>query len=412
MIKVQFKENFKLAIHSIRANKLRSFLTILGIIIGVFSVVLLISIGEGAKNQTLQIIENLGSNTLLIFPTSYETGGSFDSLRNQNPRTRRGGIPQFFTYNDLIYLRNIFKNEVLISSLITSYYNVLYKIFPIDASVQGTDNDGLIINKDSVIEGRFFTLYEQYSKEKVCIVGPKIAKNIAKNYKEAINQNLKIGNYNFRIIGILKERGYNQNLGDLDSRIIIPLTTALMLRGDQNLNFLIVQTKDSQNLEMYKQKLIFVLKQKRGKLNFVIAKQEDLLSAMNEILNILTLTLAGIAGISLIVGGIGIMNIMLVSVTERYKEIGIRKAVGARKKDILIQFLTESAFLGLIGGSIGIVLSIISGNILGAFDVPYNLSLFTLMLGFLFSLLIGLIFGVLPAMRAANFDPIQALRSE
>lgn len=411
-MKIQLKENLKLAIHSIKANKLRSFLTILGIVIGVFSVVLLISIGEGAKNQTLQIIENLGSNTMIIFPTSNETGGSFNSLRNQNLRTRRGGIPQFFNYNDLIYLRNIFKNELLISSLINLYLNVYFKIFPLDASIYGTDNEGLFINKDSLMEGRFFTSYEQSSKEKVCIIGSKIAQNIASNYKEALNQLIKIGNYNFRVIGILKERGYSQNLGDLDARIIIPLTTALSVKGDQNLNFILVQVKESKNLELYKQKLIFLLKQKRGKINFIVARQEDLLSAMNEILNILTLTLAGIASISLIVGGIGIMNIMLVSVTERYKEIGIRKAIGARKKDILIQFLTESAFLGLIGGSIGIGLSVGSGRILSIFEIPYNLSLSTLLLGFLFSLLIGLIFGVLPAMRASNLDPIQALRSE
>jgi len=286
------------------------------------------------------------------------------------------------------------------------------RFFPIEANVQGTDNDGILISKDSIIEGRFFTSYEQDAKEKVCIVGPKIAKSIAISYKEAINKIIKIGDHNFRIIGILKERGYSQNLGDLDSRIIIPLTTALMLKGDQTLNFIIAQVKENKSIETYRQKLIFVLKQRRGKLNFVIAKQEDLLSAMNDILNILTLTLAGIAAISLIVGGIGIMNIMLVSVTERYKEIGIRKAIGAKKRDILIQFLTESAFLGMIGGTLGIALSIIAGEILSKFEVPYNLSYSTLILGFSFSLFIGLIFGVLPAMRAANLDPIQALRSE
>ncbi|MGB9788022.1 MAG: ABC transporter permease [Dictyoglomus turgidum] len=408
-MKTQLKENLKLALYSLKSNKLRSFLTILGIIIGVFSVVLLISIGEGAKNQTLQIIENLGSNTLIIFPSALETGGTFTSIQTQ--RTRRG-IPQLFNYNDLLYLKALFKNELLVSSLISSYYNVYYQIFPLEATVHGTDNDGLLINRDSISEGRFFTSYEQNAKEKVCIVGPKVAKNIAINYKEAINKIIKIGDHNFRIIGVLKERGYNQSLGDLDSRIIIPLTTALMLKGDQILNFLIVQVRDSKNIEIYRQKLIFVLKQRRGKLNFVIAKQEDLLSAMNDILNILTLTLAGIAAISLIVGGIGIMNIMLVSVTERYKEIGIRKAIGAKKKDILIQFLTESGFLGMIGGTLGIGLSIITGEILSRFEVPYNLSYSTLILGFLFSLFIGLIFGVLPAMRAANLDPIQALRSE
>ncbi len=184
-----------------------------------------------------------------------------------------------------------------------------------------------------------------------------------------------------------------------------------MLKVDQTLNFIIAQVKENKSIETYRQKLIFVLKQRRGKLNFVIAKQEDLLSAMNDILNILTLTLAGIAAISLIVGGIGIMNIMLVSVTERYKEIGIRKAIGAKKRDILIQFLTESAFLGMIGGTLGIALSIIAGEILSKFEVPYNLSYSTLILGFSFSLFIGLIFGVLPAMRAANLDPIQSVRS-
>ncbi|ACI20154.1 ABC transporter permease [Dictyoglomus thermophilum] len=408
-MKTQIKENLRLAVYSLISNKLRSFLTILGIIIGVFSVVLLISIGEGAKNQTLQIIENLGSNTLIIFPSSTETGGTFRSIQGQRPRR---GMPQLFSYNDLLYLRNIFRNELLVSSLVSSPYNVYYQIFPIEANVQGTDNDGILISKDSIIEGRFFTSYEQDAKEKVCIVGPKIAKSIAISYKEATNKIIKIGDHNFRIIGILKERGYSQNLGDLDSRIIIPLTTALMLKGDQTLNFIIAQVKENKSIETYRQKLIFVLKQRRGKLNFVIAKQEDLLSAMNDILNILTLTLAGIAAISLIVGGIGIMNIMLVSVTERYKEIGIRKAIGAKKRDILIQFLTESAFLGMIGGTLGIALSIIAGEILSKFEVPYSLSYSTLILGFSFSLFIGLIFGVLPAMRAANLDPIQALRSE
>jgi len=408
----KFYENLKMALFTLKNNKLRSFLTILGIIIGVFSVVLLISIGEGAKDQTLQIIENLGGNTLLIFPTSVETEGTFNSIRNQNFRNQRGVIPQLFKYNDLLSLRRVFKDEIIFSSMVTSYLEVKYKIFPINATIYGTDNEGLIINKDGITHGRFFSVYEISSKEKVCIIGPKIAKNIASQPQESLNKIIKIGSYNFRIIGILKERGYSQNLGDLDSRIIIPLTTAFILKGDQNLNLIIAQVKDSKNIDIYKQKLIFILKQIRGKLNFIVAKQEDLLSAMNEILNILTLTLAGIASISLIVGGIGIMNIMLVSVTERYKEIGIRKAIGARRRDILIQFLTESSFLGIIGGFLGIFLSIITGEILKNFEIPYSLNITTILLGFFFSLFIGLIFGVLPAMRAANLDPIQALRSE
>ncbi|HOJ92414.1 MAG TPA: ABC transporter permease [Dictyoglomaceae bacterium] len=403
-------ENIKLAINTLRTNKFRSFLTILGIVIGVFSIILLISIGEGAKSQTLEIFENLGGNTLLIFPTSIETGGDINSIKDQD--LMKGGAPQPFTYNDITYLRSLLKEDVLISSMVTGYYDVKYKIFNINGIVNGTDNDGLIINRDTVVAGKLFSDYEIKSKDKVCIVGPKIAKTIAQDYNDALNKTIKIGNYNFKIIGVLKERGYSPNLGDQDLRIIIPLSTSLLLKGDQSLNLLIAQVKDSQNLELYKQKIIFLLKQKRGKMNFVIAKQEDLLSAMNDVLNILTLTLAGIAGISLIVGGIGIMNIMLVSVTERYKEIGIRKAVGARKKDLLYQFLTESATLSLMGGGIGILLSFISGKIVEHFKIPFSLNISTVVLGFIFSLSIGLIFGILPAVRASNLDPIQALRSE
>ncbi|MEN2984960.1 MAG: ABC transporter permease [Dictyoglomaceae bacterium] len=406
-------ESFKSSIYNLRVNKLRSFLTILGIIIGVFTVILLISIGQGAKNRVTQVMQELGANTLLIFPSNIETNGDFNTLREESQRRRNRGMPQLFNYSDILYLREIFRNEILISSLVNSYLSVKYKFIDINAQVVGTDNEGLIIAKEGLISGRFFTESEIKNREKVCIIGPKIAKEIAENYESAINKLIDIGGQNYRIVGVLKEKGYSSsNYGDQDRRIIIPITTLFSFKGDQNLNIIAVQVKNPEFLEIYRHKLIFALKQRRGKTNFVIARQEDLLSAMNEILNILTLTLAGIAGVSLIVGGIGIMNIMLVSVMERIKEIGIRKAVGAKKKDILVQFLVESSILSIFGGIIGILLALLSGKIITNFDIPFSLNLNILALGFLFSLSIGLIFGVWPAVRAASLDPIQALRSE
>lgn len=406
-------ESFKSSFYNLKVNKLRSFLTILGIIIGVFTVILLISIGQGAKNRVTQVMQELGANTLLIFPSNIETNGDFNTLREEAQRRRNRGIPQLFNYSDILYLREIFKNDILVSSLANFSPSVKYKFIEVNAQVVGTDNEGLIIAKEGLLAGRFFTEFEIKNREKVCIIGPKIAREIAENYEFAINKFLDIGGQNYRIVGVLKEKGFtSSNYGDQDRRIIIPITTLFAFRGDQNLNLIAVQVKNPEVLEVYRYKLIFALKQKRGKTNFVIARQEDLLSAMNEILNILTLTLAGIAGVSLVVGGIGIMNIMLVSVMERIKEIGIRKAVGAKKKDILIQFLVESSILSILGGIIGIILAIISGKIIINFDIPFSLNFNILTLGFLFSLSIGLIFGVWPAFRAASLDPIQALRSE
>jgi putative ABC transport system permease protein len=407
-------EGLKSAFYNLKINKLRSFLTILGIIIGVFTVILLISIGQGAKSRVTQVMQDLGTNTLLVFPSNIETQGDFNSLMRESQRRRaQGGIPQLFNYNDLLYLKNLFKEEVLVSTLANSSLTAKYKFIEIPSQIIGTDNDGLIIGKEGIIAGRFFTNFEIENREKVCIVGPKIALDIAENYDSAINKYLDIGGQNYRIIGVLREKGYSSsNFGDQDRRIILPITTLLSVRGNQNLNLIAIQVKNYDELEMYRQRIIFSLKQRRGKTNFVVATQKDLLSAMNEILNILTLTLAGIAGVSLIVGGIGIMNIMLVSVMERIREIGIRKAVGAKRKDILIQFLIESSILGILGGFIGIILALLLGEIISKFDIPFLLSYDTLILGFIFSFSIGLIFGVFPALRAANLDPIQALRSE
>ncbi|MCX7845259.1 MAG: ABC transporter permease [Dictyoglomaceae bacterium] len=407
-------ESFKSSLYNLRVSKLRSFLTILGIIIGVFTVILLISIGQGAKNRVTQVMQELGANTLLIFPSNIETNGDFNTLREESQRRRNRGIPQLFNYSDILYLRDIFENEILVSSLANASPSVKYKFVEINAQIVGTDNEGLIIAKEGLLSGRFFTESEIKNREKVCIIGPKIAREIAENYESAVNKYLDIGGQNYRIVGILKEKGFtsSSNYGDQDRRIIIPLTTLFSFKGDQNLNLIVIQVKNPEALEIYRHRLLFSLKQRRGKTNFVIARQEDLLSAMNEILNILTLTLAGIAGVSLVVGGIGIMNIMLVSVMERIKEIGIRKAVGAKKRDIMIQFLVESSILSILGGIIGIILALFSGKIIVNFDIPFSLNFNILALGFLFSLSIGLIFGVWPAVRAASLDPIQALRSE
>ncbi|PMQ01513.1 MAG: ABC transporter permease [Dictyoglomus sp. NZ13-RE01] len=403
-------EAFKSAFYVLRTSKLRSFLTILGIIIGVFTVILLISIGQGAKNRVTQVMENLGTNTLIIFPSAVETQGDFNSFRNSSRASR--GIPKPFTYDDLKYLKLLFKDDLLVSTSVNLSLDIKYKFVEISGSIVGTDMDGLIISREGLLAGRFFTDSEIEGREKVCIIGPKIAIDIAGSFKDAIGKELNIGGQNYRVIGVLKEKGISSNMNDLDRRIIIPLTLALTLRGSQNINFIAIEVKRGEELESFRQRLILILKQRRGRTNFVIAKQEDLLSAMNEILNILTLTLAGIAGVSLIVGGIGIMNIMLVSVMERIKEIGIRKAVGARKKDILIQFLIESSILGILGGLIGIFLALIAGNILKNFDIPFSINLNIIILGFLFSFFVGLVFGVVPAVRAGNLDPIQALRSE
>lgn len=407
---MRFLEALRFSLYTLKTAKLRSFLTILGIIIGVFTVILLISIGQGAKNSVTQVMEELGANTLLIFPSSVETQGDFESLRNSQRRSR--GVPQLFNYNDILYLKNIFKDEVLVSTTVSLPSEVKYRFVDIYAQVSGTDNEGFIIGKEGLLSGRFFTESEIENRAKVCIIGPKIAKEIAENYEEAVGKYLTIGGQNYRIVGVLREKGISSSFGDQDRRIIIPITTLFSLKGDQNLNLIAVEVKNSEELDVYRQRIIFALKQKRGRTNFVVARQEDLLSAMDEILNILTLTLAGIAGVSLIVGGIGIMNIMLVSVMERIKEIGIRKAIGAKKRDILIQFLIESSIFGILGGTIGIILALFTGEILKNFDIPFSLNYRVLGLGFSFSLAVGLIFGVWPALRAANLDPIQALRSE
>lgn len=406
-------ESFKSSFYYLKVSKLRSFLTILGIIIGVFTVILLISIGQGAKNRVTQVMQELGGNTLLIFPSNIETHGDFNTLREEAQRRRNRGIPQLFNYSDLLYLRRIFRDEILISSMANFSPSVKYKFVEINTQVMGTDNEGLIISKEGLLSGRFFIETEIKNREKVCIVGPKIAREIAENYEQAVNKFLDIGGQNYRIIGVLRERGFtSSSYEDQDRRVIIPITTLFSIKGDQNLNIIAVQVKNPEALEIYRYKLIFALKQRRGKTNFVVARQEDLLSAMKEILNILTLTLAGIASVSLVVGGIGIMNIMLVSVMERIKEIGIRKAVGAKRRDILIQFLVESSILSIFGGIIGIILALISGKIIVNLGIPFSLNFNILILGFLFSLSIGLIFGVWPAVRAASLDPIQALRSE
>lgn len=392
-------EIINLAIASILANRLRSFLTILGIVIGVTSVILLISLVSGLKTFITSQIEGLGSNLLFVIPG--RIGGA---------RSPGGVQANRLVYSDAISLRTRLQSEAQVSAAIQR--NATLKFGNKNdkgAAVFGVEANYPKIISIKITEGRFFKESEQESSRKVAVIGQTVKSNLFGEGR-VLGQIIDVAGLKYTVIGVVGARGSIFGI-DQDNSILIPFTSAQKQFGIDRLNTIYISANDSEKVKDVQTKATNILKKRLSEDEFTVQSQEQTLSTISQISSVLTLALGGIAAISLIVGGIGVMNIMLVSVTERTREIGLRKAVGARAADIRNQFLIEALTLSGLGGLIGIILGIGLSLIINNFFTT-TVPVWSVFLSFGFSMLVGGIFGVAPAIRAARLDPIQALRYE
>lgn len=399
------------AFESLSANKLRSGLTILGIVIGVGAVIALVSIGRGAENTITGSIQGIGTNLIFVI-----RGGS-EEVRNPKPLTLgdASAIADPFQAPSVSAVAPILQGQGQISFGGESTITTLQGVTPEYAPVRNT----------VVAEGEFINESHILGQASVVLLGPDVAERLFGRTSGLVGETVRIEGQPFRVIGVLEPRG-GSAFNNQDDVAMIPLTTAqvrLLRRSTRDrVDLLMVQALSARDVPRASEEIAQILRTRHrttiGADDFTILTQQDFLDTARTITSVLTIFLGGIAAISLLVGGIGIMNIMLVSVTERTREIGLRKALGARKIDILVQFLTESSVLSLIGGLIGIFLgwaiSVVVGSIAAANDAPIDpaVGIDTVLLATIFSTAVGLFFGLYPANRAASLEPVEALRYE
>ena len=401
------------ALESLNANRLRSGLTILGIIIGVAAVIAMLSVGQGAQASITSAISGIGTNLLFVFP-----GNSTVDITNPRP----------LTLSDAAAIANpiVSPDVEAVSPSIQGSAEVSTTIGKATRNaIIGATPSYFTMQNFTVTEGTFITQDQMLGYASVAVIGPSIADKLFGRHDGLIGATLRINEQPFRVVGVLASKG-GSSFGSQDSRIIVPFTTAqARLIPSSTPNFvdeLLVQATSDSTVAQATDEVSQVLRLRHrtqpGLDDFTIFSQQDELSIATTITGVFTVFIGGIAAISLLVGGIGIMNIMLVSVTERTREIGLRKALGARKRDILIQFLTESSLLSLFGGLIGIVLgwllALLIGRIAAASGNAFSPSveLNSILLATLFSAAVGLFFGIYPANRAASLEPVEALRYE
>ncbi|HEY3375589.1 MAG TPA: ABC transporter permease [Candidatus Aquicultor sp.] len=392
-------ESFLLALDAIIANKMRSALTTLGIIIGVLAVVLLVAIGQGAKNYVTQQIEGIGSNLIMIMPGSmdFSTGGNPGSTVNKLRLSHVRDIEREAT------------NVNQVGALIEGAGTVKFGTKSGKSTIEGVMANYPDMLNYPVSEGTTFSEAQVSGGKKVAIIGSTLVDKLF-NGSNPIGRRITVEGQKLIVIGTLESKG--KSLGqDQDNVVFVPITLAQRMFGFEWVSSLVAEAKDENSVKPAQEEIKRILLKSMSKDDFSVMTQESILGTMQSILSILTLMLGGIAGISLLVGGIGIMNIMLVSVTERTREIGIRKAVGAKTHDILVQFIIEAATLSVIGGLIGIIIGF-SGALLISIVFPATVPAWAVIVSFVFSAGIGIFFGAYPAYKASRLSPIEALRYE
>ena len=402
-------EIFKVALQAIRANKLRSFLTMLGIIIGVGAVITMVALGSGAQKSVQARIQALGPTLLSIYP-----GQSF-----------RGGIAIMsdqrasLTVDDADALARDAKHIKGVVPELTRNLQVKRAGQNANVSVVGTTPNYPVIKNYTITAGRMFTAGEDESRRRYAVLGSAIPEMVNANPTAMIGQEIQIRGIPFEIIGILSQKGSAGGFGNPDEQILIPLTTArYRIMGTDRVRSITVDAASVNQMTLTMIEIERVLRREHkirpgADNDFQIRNQADILSTFQQTTETFTYLLAGIAAVSLLVGGIGIMNIMLVSVTERTREIGVRKALGATRFNIMFQFLVEALVLCAVGGLLGILFGTVGAVALSRL-AHWNTSInvFAVLLAFVFSAIVGLFFGIWPARRAAKLDPITALRYE
>ncbi|HAB7637599.1 TPA_asm: FtsX-like permease family protein [Listeria monocytogenes] len=398
-------QSMKMAWKQLKASKLRSFLTMLGIIIGVASVILLVSLGNGVTQEVDDQMGDLGSNLITVVNSSV------------NPNDK-------YTYDEVMKYQNI-DGVKSVSPELSGQVNATFDYKSSSNKVIGTNDQYKAARSLEMKEGRFLLPIDTEYGQKVAVIGSTVASDLF-GFGDPIGETIRLNGMPYKVVGVLKEKGASM-MGSSDDQIFIPISSAQRLLKDTNVRTIYVETKSAEDVDFVVNTLESRLAIKFGDEkeqeknassaqmgpSYQVINQQEILNAFNTISTTLTTALGAIAAISLVVGGIGIMNIMLVSVSERTREIGIRKALGAKKRAILLQFLIESIVISVCGGVIGIIIGVSGALIFGSVaGISSGVTAGTIIFSFVFSLCIGVIFGIAPANKASKLRPIDALRSE
>ena len=408
----------RIALRGLSSNKLRTALTMLGIVIGVGAVITLLSVGQGVEQYVTQQFQSVGSNLLFVVP---------GQLQQSGPPIRGQRASQGLTYGDALAIADSFNVPDVVAVAPELYRYTAVSAGSRDAlpQVSGVTPQFTAVRNWEAVLGEFIDETALAAQSRVAVLGQSVAERLFPDEDYPIGQTIKIGAVPFRVIGVMEEKG-GSGFGDQDNTVFVPLTTAQArlfrdrtLSGEYRVSVIYATAVNEDRMEAAAQQIAELLRVRhniayRDDDDFTIINQSDIISIFGEITGVLTIFLGSIAAISLLVGGIGIMNIMLVSVTERTREIGLRKAVGAKRRDILLQFLIEAVVISMIGGLVGLGLGIVGAQAISrlAEELTAVLSAQSVLLAIGFSAAVGLFFGIYPATRAARLNPIDALRYE
>ena len=393
-----------LSLRAIRRNLLRSFLTILGIVIGVAAVITMVTLGNGATKSVSDQISSMGSNMLIVIPGQRFGPGSGDAPK--------------FKSADIEAIRNQISNAERVAPVVNKGVTAVYQANNWSTVITGTNDDYFLAANWEIAVGRTFSEAEERAGKAVCVIGETVRDKLF-GRQNPVGSEVRLKQFSCEVIGLLRAKGQSSFGSDQDDTVLMPLRTVQRrLSGSQDINRLIVSVRDGASIDAVKSQLTLLMRERRNitdneEDDFRVMDTRQIAETLTSTTKILTMLLSAVAAVSLLVGGIGIMNIMLVSVTERTREIGIRLAIGALEWEVLLQFLIEAVVLSSLGGLLGIALAtgatIFLADLIG---VPYLFGLGINLLAFVFSAAIGVIFGFFPARRAARLNPIEALRHE
>lgn len=399
----------KIALKALNNNKLRCFLTMLGVIIGVGAVIAMLAIGQGSKNSIKAQISEMGSNMIMIFPGTEQRGGVRQSSSDM----------QTLKPSDYEAIASQAETIANITPTVSSSGQWVYGNNNYPSQAQGVNSQYLAIRQRSVAEGEMFTEHEIKSAAKVCVLGRTLVENLFPDGSDPIGKVVRFGQIPLTVIGVLDEKGYNTMGQDQDDLALVPYTTVMKrILATDYLQGIQASAADESQTDRTIAEITDILRTQHKlrddeENNFTIRSMQELAEMISSTSSMMTVLLAAVAGISLLVGGIGIMNIMIVSVTERTREIGLRMSIGATGRDIMMQFLIEAVIISITGGLLGILLGAISTWMISIFaHWPVAISSASVILSFMVCTVIGIIFGFYPAAKASNLDPIEAIRYE